>query len=85
MKAWGILIKYNGEIGNWNGPWYNNNTPIRGLTRLGYRTKEEADTWIKRNNMRNCVSREFEASNFCVYRDELFDRCDFCECWKKNA
>jgi hypothetical protein len=41
MKAWGILIKYNGEIGNWDGPWYNNNTPVRGLTRLGYRTKEE--------------------------------------------
>ena len=79
MMAYGVKVKFRDD--DWM--WYVGSPLEKGLSRLAFKTISDAMVWCNNFNIKGNVE-EFEASLYCSYQEELFDKCDFCDCWKNE-
>ena len=79
MMAYGVKVKFRDD--DWL--WYVSSPLEKGLSRLAFKTKSDAMVWCNNFNIKGIIE-EFEASLYCSYQEELFDKCDFCDCWKNE-
>ena len=77
--AYGVKVKFRDD--DWL--WYVSSPLEKGLSRLAFKTKSDAMVWCNNFNIKGIIE-EFEASLYCSYQEELFDKCDFCDCWKNE-
>jgi len=77
--AYGVKVKFRDD--DWM--WYVGSPLEKGLSRLAFKTKSDAMVWCNNFNIKGTVE-EFEASLYCSYQEELFDKCDSCDCWKNE-
>jgi hypothetical protein len=77
--AYGVKVKFRDD--DWL--WYVGSPLDKGLSRLAFKTISDAMVWCNNFNIKGTVE-EFEASLYCSYQEELFDKCDFCDCWKNE-
>ena len=80
MMAYGVKVKFRDD--DWM--WYVGSPLEKGLSKLAFKTKSDAMVWCNNFNIKGTVE-EFEASLYCSYQEELFDKCDFCDCWKREV
>ena len=78
--AYGVKVKFRDD--DW--VWYVGSPLKKGTSRLAFKTKSEAMIWCNNFDIKGIIE-EFNASLYCIYTEELFDKCDFCDCWKKDT
>ncbi len=55
---------------------------MSGVRRVTFHTIEEGEEWCKTFNIKGKVV-EYDVSSFCRHREDLFYKCNFCDCWKE--
>ena len=79
MMAYGVKVKMRDD--DWI--WYVGSPLEKGISRLAFKTKSDAMVWCNNFNIKGTVE-EFDASSYCMYTEDLFDKCGFCDCWKNE-
>ena len=81
MMGYGIKVKFRDD--DWAWYEYDGTSQKTGVRRVTFHTIEEGEEWCKTFNV-NGIVEEYDVSLFCEYQEDLFDKCDFCDCWKRE-
>jgi hypothetical protein len=79
MMGYGVKVKMRDD--DWI--WYAGSSQKTGVRRVTFHTIEEGEEWCKTFNI-NGIVEEYDVRSFCEYQEDLFDKCNFCDCWKKD-
>ena len=80
MMGYGIKVKFRDD--DWAWYEYDGTSQKTGVRRVTFHTIEEGEEWCKTFNIKGKVV-EYDVSSFCRHREDLFYKCDFCDCWKE--
>jgi len=80
MMGYGIKVKFRDD--DWAWYEYDNTSQKTGVRRVTFHTIEEGEEWCKTFNIKGKVV-EYDVSFFCRHREDLFYKCNFCDCWKE--
>ena len=81
MMGYGIKVKFRDD--DWAWYEYDGTSQKTGVRRVTFHTIEEGEEWCKTFDINGKVV-EYDVSSFCRYREDLFYKCNFCDCWKKD-
>jgi hypothetical protein len=80
MMGYGIKVKFRDD--DWAWYEYDGTSQKTGVRRVTFHTIEEGEEWCKTFNIEGKVV-EYDVSSFCKHREDLFYKCNFCDCWKE--
>lgn len=78
--GYGIKVKFRDD--DWAWYEYDGTSQKTGVRRVTFHTIEEGEEWCKTFNIEGKVV-EYDVSSFCKHREDLFYKCNFCDCWKE--